>query len=161
MGCAWGCSRGLLGSSCPQEKTKKASWGNLGGAQEKPKTILRSNLPGCEGGSWEEKSLKRRPKCVKKRCQDALKDSIMFLGLLDWVWVGILSIWDRCRDIFSTVLGMVLKIGEIAKNVKNIRVFNDFSRFGGSTFRSFLQVFQSISQDLLLNVLGAVLGTIF
>ena len=39
------------------------------------------------------------------------------------------------------MLGIIWRIGEIAKNIENIIVFNDFSRFGGSKLASFSYVF--------------------
>ena len=39
------------------------------------------------------------------------------------------------------MLGIIWRIGEIAKNIENTMVFNDFSRFGGSKLASFSYVF--------------------
>ena len=39
------------------------------------------------------------------------------------------------------MLGIMWSIGDIAKIIENLQVFNDFSRFGGSKFASFSYVF--------------------
>ena len=39
------------------------------------------------------------------------------------------------------MLGIIWRIGDIAKNCENISVFNDLSRFGGSKLSSFSYVF--------------------
>ena len=39
------------------------------------------------------------------------------------------------------MLVIIWRIGEIAKNIENIMVFNDFSMFGGSKLVSFSYVF--------------------
>ena len=39
------------------------------------------------------------------------------------------------------MLGIIWRIGEIAKNIENTMVFNDFSRFGGSKLASFSYIF--------------------
>ena len=39
------------------------------------------------------------------------------------------------------MLGIIWRIGDIAKNIENTIVFNDFSRFGGSKLASFSYVF--------------------
>ena len=38
------------------------------------------------------------------------------------------------------MLGIIWRIGDIAKNIENTIVFNDFSRFGGSKLASFSYV---------------------
>ena len=42
------------------------------------------------------------------------------------------------------MLGIIRRIGEIAKIIENTMVFNDFSRFGGSKSASFSIGFQSV-----------------
>ena len=39
------------------------------------------------------------------------------------------------------MLGIIWRISEIAKNILNTTVFNEFSRFGGSKLASFSYVF--------------------
>ena len=42
---------------------------------------------------------------------------------------------------FGVMLGIIWRIGDIAKNIENIMVFNVCSRFGGSKLASFSYVF--------------------
>ena len=62
------------------------------------------------------------------------------------------------------MFGIIWRIGEIAKSIKNTIVFNDFSRFGGSKLASFSFVFGvSVSRsffDRLGVGFGVDLGTI-
>ena len=59
------------------------------------------------------------------------------------------------------MLGIIWRIGEIAKNIENIMVFNDFSRFGGRTWHHFLMFLGYLFRDSFLIVLGSVLGSIW
>ena len=59
------------------------------------------------------------------------------------------------------MLGIIWRIGEIAKNIENLMVFNDFARFGGSKSVSFSYVLGCLFQDRFLIVLGSVLGSIW
>ena len=58
------------------------------------------------------------------------------------------------------MLGIIWRIGEIAKNIENTMVFNDFSRFGGRSWHHFLIFLECLFQDRFLIVLGSVLGWI-
>ena len=55
------------------------------------------------------------------------------------------SIFDRFSGPFGhhfgAMLGIMWGVGDIAKIIKNLQVFNDFSRFGGSKLASFSYVF--------------------
>ena len=57
-------------------------------------------------------------------------------------------------------MGIIWRIGDIAKFSENLQVFNEFSWFGGSKLVSFSSVFGvSVSKSFLI-VLGSVLGSI-
>ena len=62
------------------------------------------------------------------------------------------------------MLGIIWRIGDIAKIIKNLQVFNEFSWFGGSKLASFSYVFGvSVSRsffDRLGVGFGVDLGTI-
>ena len=55
------------------------------------------------------------------------------------------SIFDRFSGPFGhhfgAMLGIMWGVGDIAKIIKNLQVFNEFSRFGGSKLASFSYVF--------------------
>ena len=56
------------------------------------------------------------------------------------------------------MLGIIWSIGEIAKIIKNIMVFNDFSRFRGSKLASFSYVFGVSLSTSFLDRLGLDFG---
>ena len=62
---------------------------------------------------------------------------------------------------FGAMLGIMWEIGDIAKIIKNLQVFNEFSRFGGSKLASFSYFWGCLFQDRFLIVLGSVLGSIW
>ena len=59
------------------------------------------------------------------------------------------------------MLGIIWRIGDIAKNIENIMVFNDFSRLGGSKSASFLNVFRVSVPRSLFYRLGVGFGIDF
>ena len=59
------------------------------------------------------------------------------------------------------MLGIIWRIGEIAKNIENILVFNDFSRFGGSKLASFSFVFRVSGSRSFFDRLGVGFGVDF
>ena len=56
------------------------------------------------------------------------------------------------------MLGIIWSIGEKAKNLENIMVFNDFSRFRGSKLASFSYVFGVSLSTSFFDLLGVDLG---
>ena len=59
------------------------------------------------------------------------------------------------------MLGIIWRIGDIAKIIKNMQVFNDFSWFGGSKLASFSSVFGVSVSRLFSDRLGVGLGVDF
>ena len=55
-------------------------------------------------------------------------------------------------------MGIIWRIGDIAKNIKNTLVFNDFSWFGGSKLASFSYVFGVSASRSFFDCLGVGLG---
>ena len=59
------------------------------------------------------------------------------------------------------MLGIIRRIGEIAKIIENTMVFNDFSRFGGSKSASFSYVFRVSVPRSFFDRLGVGFGVDF
>ena len=58
------------------------------------------------------------------------------------------------------MLGIIWRIGDIAKIIKNKQGFNELSWFGGPSWHHFPLFFGCLFQDRFLIVLGSVLGSI-
>ena len=56
------------------------------------------------------------------------------------------------------MLGIIWRIGDIAKNIENTMVFNDFSRFGGSKLASISFVFRVSVSRPFFDRLGVGFG---
>ena len=56
------------------------------------------------------------------------------------------------------MLGMIWRIGDIAKNSENQNVFNEFSRFGGSKLASFFCVLGVYVSRSIFDGLGVGFG---
>ena len=96
-----------------------------------------------------------RPKSIKNRCQDALRFCIGFRIDLGSIWG---RFWNPFGHHFWVMLGIIWRIGEIAKNIENTMVFNDFSRFGGSNLASFSYVFGASVSRSFFDRLGVGFG---
>ena len=59
------------------------------------------------------------------------------------------------------MLGIIWRIGEIATNIENTMVFNDFSSFGGSKLASFSHVFGVSVSRSFFDRLGVGFGVDF
>ena len=59
------------------------------------------------------------------------------------------------------MLGIMWRIGDIAKNIENTIVFNDFSRFGASKLASFSHVFGVSVSRSFFDRLGVGVGVDF
>ena len=58
------------------------------------------------------------------------------------------------------MLGIIWRIGEIAKNIEHTMIFNDFQSSGDRSWHHFLIFWGCMLGDRFLIVLGSVLGSI-
>ena len=69
--------------------------------------------------------------------------------------------WGPFGHHFEAMLGIMLGIGDIAKIIKNLQVFNEFSWFGGSKLKSFSYVFGVSVSRSFFDRLGVGFGVDF
>ena len=69
--------------------------------------------------------------------------------------------WGPCGHHFWVMLGIIWRIGDIAKIIKSLEVFNELSWFGGSKLASFSYVFGVFVCDRLGVGFGADLGAVW
>ena len=92
-----------------------------------------------------------RPKSTKNRCQDALKFCIGFQIDFGSIWG---RFWNPLGHHFWVMLGIIWRIGDIAKNIENIMVFMNFQGSGGRKLASISFVFGYLFQDRFFDRLG-------
>ena len=145
-----------LGSIWGRFSVLGGSWEGLGrpwGRHGRPRSIFDRF-----GVDFEARlGAPNRPKSTKNRCQDAFKLCIGFRIDFESIFV---RFWGPFGYLFGVMLGIIWRIGEIAKNCKNTMVFNDFQRSGGRSWPHFPMFLGCLFEDRFLIVLGSVLGSI-
>ena len=111
----------------------------------------RGASPKIKSRIWTRLGSQNRQKAIKNRCQDAIKFCISFFD----------RFWGPFGHHFEAMLGIMLGIGDIAKIIKNLQVFNEFSWFGGSKLESFSYVFGVSVSRSFFDHLGVGLGVDF